>query len=126
MQTAIRILIVSLMVTFFINGCGGDDYQKTVTPVRVEQVKLQNENAPLRYSASVNPYSQVNLDFKVDGYILEILQVKGADGRMRDIQEGDFVTKGMPLALVDPTQYLAKVVEAQAQLSEAKATFQED
>ena len=126
MQTAIRILIVSLMVTFFINGCGGDDYQKTVTPVRVEQVKLQDEKAPLRYSASVNPYSQVNLDFKVDGYILEILQIKGADGRMRDIQEGDFVTKGLPLALVDPTQYLAKVVEAQAQLSEAKATFLED
>ncbi len=126
MRTAIHILIVSLIVPFFTTGCGDSDYKKSVTPVRVEEVRIHDQNAPLRYTATINPYSQVNLDFKVDGYVLEILQVEGADGRMRDIQEGDFVTKGLPLALVDPTEYLAKVVEAKSQLTEAKAAQQKD
>ncbi len=126
MQTLFKILIVSFIAPFFIIGCGGDNYKKTITPVRVEEVRIQDENTPLRYTATVNPYSQVNLDFKVQGYVLEILQVEGADGRMRDIQEGDFVTKGLPLALVDPTEYLAKVVEAKSRLSEARARLQND
>ncbi|GJM16019.1 MAG: hemolysin secretion protein D [Thermodesulfobacteriota bacterium] len=126
MQSVMKILIVSFIAPFLIIGCGSDDYKKTITPVRVEEVRIHNENAPLRYTATVNPYSQVNLDFKVQGYVIEILQVEGADGRMRDIQEGNFVTKGLPLALVDPTEYLAKVVEAKAQVSEAKATLVKD
>lgn len=115
------IIMISLIVPSFVSSCGGDDFSKSVTPVRVEEVKIDNENAPLKYTASINPYSQVNLDFKVDGYVIEILQVEGADGRMRDIQEGDFVTEGLPLAQVDPTDYLAKVVEAKARVAEAKA-----
>jgi len=126
MKTAIKILILTLIMPYLMTGCGKDEDQKTVTPVRVEKVTIQSENASIRYTATVNPYSQVNLDFKVDGYVLEILQVEGADGRMRDIQEGDNVTKGLPLALVDPTEYLAKVVEAKSQLTEARATQQKD
>ncbi|TDI90838.1 MAG: efflux RND transporter periplasmic adaptor subunit [Candidatus Dadabacteria bacterium] len=126
MKTAIKILILTLIMPYLMTGCGKDEHQKTVTPVRVEKVTIQSENASIRYTATVNPYSQVNLDFKVDGYVLEILQVEGADGRMRDIQEGDNVTKGLPLALVDPTEYLAKVVEAKSQLTEARATQQKD
>ena len=126
MKTAIKILILALIMPYLMTGCGKDEHQKTVTPVRVEKVTIQSENASIRYTATVNPYSQVNLDFKVDGYVLEILQVEGADGRMRDIQEGDNVTKGLPLALVDPTEYLAKVVEAKSQLTEARATQQKD
>ena len=126
MNTAIKLVIASLLIPLFAYSCGGEDYQKTVTPVRVEQVQLQDEDSPLRYTASINPYSQVDLDFKVEGYELEILQVEGADGRMRDIQEGDFVTTGLPLALVDPIEYLAKVIEAKAKLNEAKARLVND
>lgn len=126
MKTTIKILILFLLVPCFLSSCGGDQHEKTITPVRVEQVRIQDENAPLRYTASVNPYSQVSLEFKVFGYVIEILQVEGADGRMRDIQAGDFVTKDLPLALIDPTDYLAKVVEAKAQVAEAKATQQKD
>lgn len=128
MNIPIKLVIFTFFIPLLvIISCGsGDDSKKIITPVRVEEVKVHDENAPLRYTASVNPYTQVNLDFKVDGYVLEILQVEGADGRMRDIQEGDFVTKGLPLALVDPTEYLAKVVEAKAQVTEAKATLVKD
>lgn len=118
---AFILLSVSLLV-----ACRGDQHNNTVTPVRVEEVRVQQENAPLRYTATVNPYTQVSLDFKVFGYVIEIFQVEGADGRTRDIQAGDFVAKNLPLAEVDPTEYLAKVVEAKAQVAEAKANLQKD
>ena len=124
--TSTILLALFLMFAVIIGACGNDQHKKTITPVRVEEVRVQLENAPLRYTATVNPYSQVSLDFQVRGYILEILQVEGADGRPREIQAGDFVTKDLPLAEVDPTDYLAKVVEAKAQVAEAKATLQKD
>jgi len=126
MQNILTMVLFSVLVLSLVNGCSGDDYTKTPTPVRVEEVEIRTQNSALQYTATVNPYSQVNLDFKVDGYVREILQIEGADGRMRDIQEGDFVTKDLPLALVDPTQYLAKVVEAKSRLTEARARQVED
>lgn len=126
MIKAAQILTLLAFISVMLSACGKDDFEKTVTPVRVEKAAFQDENAALRYTATVNPYSQVDLDFKVDGYVMEILQVEGADGRPRDIQEGDYVTKDMPLALVNPTEYLAKAVEAKAQLTEARASLQKD
>lgn len=126
MHNIIRMVLFSVLVLNLVYGCGGEDYTKTPTPVRVEEVQTRTQDSAFRYTATINPYSQVNLDFKVDGYVREILQVEGADGRMRDIQEGDFVTKDMTLALVDPTQYLAKVVDAKSQLAEARARQVED
>jgi len=126
MQNIFKMVLFSLFLLNLVNGCGGEDYTKAPTPVRVEEVETRTPDSALQYTATVNPYTQVNLDFKVDGYVREILQVEGADGRMRDIQEGDFVTKGLPLALVDPTQYLAKVVEAKSRLAEARARQVED
>lgn len=120
------LITFSVLVSILIAACGGDDYEKTVTPVRVERVSVRDETAPLRYTATVQPYSQVDLDFKVDGYVTGILQVEGADGRPRDIQEGDNVVKDLPLAQIDQTEYLAKVVEAKAQLQAARATHLND
>ena len=118
--------VLIVLTIFSLISCGSDSTKKTITPVRVEKVTTEYENAPLRYTATVNPYTQVDVDFKVDGYVLEILQVEGADGNMRDIQEGDFVTKGLPLALVDPVEYLARVVDRKSQLAEARARLQND
>jgi RND family efflux transporter MFP subunit len=120
------ILPLLLVITAAITGCGEEEYEKTLTPVRVAMVSVQDENAPLRYTATVQPYSQVDLDFKVDGYVTEILQTEGADGRPRDVQEGDNVVKDLPLARIDQTEYLAKVAEARAQLHGARATHLND
>ncbi len=120
------LIMFFVLVTALIAACGRDDNKKTVTPIKVERVSVQDETAPLRYTASIQPYSQVDLDFKVDGYVTEILQTEGADGRPRDIQEGDNVIKDLPLAQIDQTEYLAKVVEAKAQLQGARATHLND
>lgn len=101
----------------------GSSYEKTPTPVRVNTVATSELPSPLRFTATVNPYSQVDLDFKVDGYVREIRQERGADGRMRDIQEGDEVLKGMALAAIDDTEYVSKVIEAKSQLGEAQASY---
>jgi RND family efflux transporter MFP subunit len=76
-----------------------------------------------RYSASISPYTQVALAFKVSGYVREILQMKGADGRMRDVQEGDTVAKGTVLAHLNESDFVDKVNGARAQVAAARAAL---
>lgn len=115
--------VLLITVTALI-GCGGDDNNKPVTPVRVQTADPRDVQGALSYTATVNPYTQVEMDFKVDGYVQEILQVKGVGGRLRDVQEGDEVLKGMPLARIDETEYLSRVIEAKAQLAAAQASLE--
>ncbi len=77
--------------------------------------------AGVRYTANVTPRAQVDLAFKVNGYIVEIRQLRGADGRMRDLQPGDEVGAGMVLAKVRDTDYVDQVKKAQANLAKARA-----
>ncbi|NUM76965.1 efflux RND transporter periplasmic adaptor subunit [candidate division KSB1 bacterium] len=93
------------------------------TPVTVWTVaNLAGENG-LRYSANIKPDVQVDLAFKASGYVEEILQVTGVDGRRRNVQEGDFIKKGTVLARVRATEYRDRVAEAQAGLTKAKSDF---
>ena len=48
-------------------------------------------------------------------------QVRGVDGKMRDIQEGDRITAGAVLARVRQSDYQVKVKEAESQASEARS-----
>jgi multidrug resistance efflux pump len=73
--------------------------------------------------------------FKVPGYIAALRQVKGADGRLRDIQVGDEISAGAVLAHLRRSDYEASLNSAtgqeqstqgalaasQAQLDQAKA-----
>jgi multidrug efflux system membrane fusion protein len=119
-RVVIYIMLIAASPALFACGSG---YEKTVTPVRVKAAAPGEVAGPLRFTATVNPYTQVSLDFKVDGYVREIKQVMGSDGRMRDVQEGDEVTKGEALASIDDTEYLSKVIEAKSQLAEAQASY---
>ncbi len=125
MRRKAYILVLILLITSVFTRCGSSDSRKKSSrPVRIESIVAQNVDSPFSFTATVNPYEQLDLSFKVFGYIKEISQVKGADGRMRDIQEGDFLTKGTALARVDPDEYIAKVVEAKAQVAEARASLE--
>ena len=68
------------------------------TPVRLADVALHSSSEGLRYSASVLPFAEATLSFKSPGYVTEIRQVMGADGRPRDIGPGDYVRRGTVLA----------------------------
>jgi RND family efflux transporter MFP subunit len=98
--------------------------KQPLTPVRVESVAPRNASKTFRFSATVNPHTQVDLAYKVNGYIREILPVKGSDGRARILQPGDFVSKRKVLARIHDTDYVAKKVEAESQVKEARAALE--
>ena len=92
------------------------------TPVRLAAVTTaQTSGEALRYSASIIPYAQVDLAFRTSGYVTGVKQVRGADGRIRDIGTGDYVEKGTVLAQVRLEDMKNQVAQAQAQLDQAVA-----
>ena len=92
------------------------------TPVRLAAVTTaQTSGEALRYSASILPYAQVDLAFRTSGYVTGVKQVRGADGRIRDIGTGDYVEKGTVLAHVRLEDMKNQVAQAQAQVDQAVA-----
>jgi RND family efflux transporter MFP subunit len=75
----------------------------------------------LRYSASILPYAQVDLMFRSSGYVTNVRQVRGADGRTRNIGTGDYVEQGLTLAHIRREDLQNQVAQAQAQLDQATA-----
>jgi RND family efflux transporter MFP subunit len=90
-------------------------------PVAVTSVERFVGNEGANYSASLVPYVQVSLAFKSGGYVTNILQRKGADGRVRNIQQGDYVKKGTVLATVRQDDYRHSVEQYAGQVEQAKA-----
>jgi multidrug efflux system membrane fusion protein len=92
------------------------------TSVRLATVTTaQASGEGLSYSASIIPYAQVDLAFRTSGYVTGVKQVRGADGRIRDIGTGDYVQKGTVLAHVRLEDMKNQVAQVQAQLDQAVA-----
>jgi len=97
--------------------------EKPPVPVKVAPVELNSAGSGgERYSATIIPRTEVELAFKVSGYVVALQQIRGVDGRMRDLQEGDRITTGAVLARVRQNDYQVKVKEAESQASEAKSS----
>src|SRR5271165_1133177 len=94
---------------------------KSPTPVHVVDVALYSPSEDLRYSASVLPFAQASLSFKSAGYVTEIKQVMGADGRRRDLGPGDYVARGAVLAQIRHQDLKNQLDQAAATLSAAQA-----
>lgn len=95
--------------------------ETAMVSVKVKTVEMNQANKGVRYSANIEPMKQVELAFRVSGYVDHILQARGVDGRMRDVQEGDIITRGTVLARVRQSDYAVKVRQAESQASEAKS-----
>jgi RND family efflux transporter MFP subunit len=117
-----RIAFVGFLASMnFLSGCGREETsQNPATPVGVTAVQMYESGNEIRYSANIVPYAQVDLAFKSGGYVETIRQVKGADGRARDLQQGDRVSTGMVLAQVRQEDYVIKVDQAKMQLTQAR------
>ena len=85
----------------------------------VEVAKTSGET--LRYSASIVPNAQVDLSFRSPGYVTNVAQVRGADGRVRDIGAGDYAEQGLVLAHIRREDVQNEVAQARAQLDKAMA-----
>lgn len=117
-------LSLALSLAAVAPGCARTHADRTpARPVRVENVRSEAATAGLRYSASIQPREQVALAFKVGGYVQEMRQVQGLDGRARHLQQGDTVTRGTVLARIHSADYQERVNQARASLAEAEASL---
>ena len=115
-----------LVLAAALAGCSKDQTPpaKPALPVRVESLSPTGDDAGTRYSATVAPWAQVEVAAKVNGYVRAIQQLKSADGRMRDVDAGDAVRKGVQLARIEDSDYQDRVKQAAAGLLRAEASLQ--
>jgi RND family efflux transporter MFP subunit len=102
-------------------GCQSKKVDKSAVPVKVAAVELNSGGNGSRYSATIIPRTEVDLAFKVAGYVDALQKVRGVEGNLRDVQEGDRISAGAVLARVRQSDYQVKVSEAESQASEAKS-----
>jgi len=102
-------------------ACAADESVEVPLPVTVVTAVPAGGAGGPRYSASLAPDVQVDVAFKVSGYVEEIRQVRGADGRTRNLQDGDYVTRGTVLARVRSREYRDAESQAAAALGRSRA-----
>jgi RND family efflux transporter MFP subunit len=118
--TVIALISASLMI-----GCAkANSKEKPAKPVRAKAVELHSTVSSVRYSASIRPAAQVDVAFKVGGYVDAIGRQKDSAGQWRYLQAGDMVRQGTTLARVRQSDYVAKVNEVKSQHGEARAALQ--
>jgi multidrug efflux system membrane fusion protein len=118
-------LIVAVIAIGPLAGCSTPQAQepKPALPVKTQVVAAVPPESGIRYSASIEAFEQVPLAFKATGYVDDLLQRTGADGRLRAAQPGDRVAKGTTLARVREADYRERVNQARARLAEADASI---
>lgn len=103
-------------------ACGdGAVAARKPTAVRTMTIAETELARQSRYTANILPVVRVDMAFKIGGYIEWIEQVKGSDGKLRSIGEGDLVEKGQLLARVRAGEVTEKLGEVQAMGSGAAA-----
>src|SRR5580700_393507 len=99
LNTPLALMVLS--VTGVLGGCGHESQipSQPTRAVRLVTVAAPQTSAEtLRYSASILPYAQVDLMFRSSGYVTNVKQVQGSDGRARNVGTGDYAEKGLILA----------------------------
>ena len=125
-QTEMQLLLAGGLCLLCQTGCGNAaSEQRPLTPVRTAEVQSITTGSETRYSANIVPNAQVDLAFKSGGYVQSIRQVRGADGRMRNLDTGDWVAQGTVLAVVRQKDYLDQREQAKAQLARAQADHEQ-
>lgn len=107
-----------------LTACGQDPtVEKPLTPVTVQTIEQVSVSGGTRYSVSLSPATQVDLAFKVGGYVKDIHHVPGPDGRTRILQAGDQVRQGAVLAQLRESDYTVKLNQAASNEADAKANY---
>ena len=109
-----------------LSGCGGacerSGRRKPPVPVKVAAVELNAASSGTRYSATIIPRTEVQLAFKVGGYVDALRKVRGVDG-----QDARYPGRRRSLTWarcwpgVRQSDYQVKFKEAESQASEARS-----
>jgi RND family efflux transporter MFP subunit len=117
--------LIVLSVTGVLGGCSRESQRPSQPPSTVRLATVvaaaQTSAETLRYSAAILPYEQVDLMFRSSGYVTNVWQVRGADGRTRNIGTGDYVEQGLILAHIRREDLQNQVAQAQAQFDQTAA-----
>ena len=119
--------IATFLLCLGMVGCNGSKPLQQA-PQAVQARRIESQPMPgtsgLRFSAVVMPDSQAQLSFRISGYVVSLKQVRGQDGKMRDLAEGDRVAQGAVLTQMRGTEYEDKVHQATSQAEAADAAAQ--
>ncbi|WP_444944077.1 efflux RND transporter periplasmic adaptor subunit [Microbulbifer sp. ZKSA006] len=115
---SIRLCLIAVLLVS--GACDRQPPEKMPTPVKVFIAHSQTAAASFLYSAVVNPYTQVDVAFRTEGYVRAI-PTRAALGQTRLLQGGDYVKRHEVLAKIDDEQYRDRVAEAAANVSKAEA-----
>lgn len=118
-------MLIVLALGLLAGGCDRSTPQppEQWVPVRVDIAGRSDADGGIRYSAVVAPRSQLNLAFKVSGYVNSILQHPAPDGGQHPVTQGEPVRKDQVLATLKDEEYRDKVKAAQAALDSANAAM---
>ena len=113
----IYVAISSIAAVTVLAGCGTKTQKTGAAPVPVlaEPVAMQQVQPSWNYSGEIRPDTEVQLAFKEPGYVAALYHVKGADGRMREVQVGDEIAAGTVLANLRRSDYVASFNSATGQ-----------
>ena len=112
-----KIVVAPLALAALLTACAREKTPvKAATPVRVAPAAAAAASRGDRYSATIQPHTQVAVAFRSSGYVDE---VRRAGAHL--LQAGDHVKKEDLLALVRQQDTAQHVAEARAALAEAVA-----
>jgi RND family efflux transporter MFP subunit len=112
-------------IAAFLAACGGGDPPPPPPlPVTVAVVGGGTGVDETRYSGAIKADESVDLAFRVSGIVEAITQVRGADGRIRWIQDGDPVRRGTVLARLRRAEFRDQLTDADAALRQAEADYE--
>jgi RND family efflux transporter MFP subunit len=121
-HAALVCVAIAAVLTCGCAACaGGEADVRIPTAVRLVAVEASTSAEPTTYSAIIAPNAQVDLAFRVPGYVVDVRHTKSADGRTRALEPGAAVTRGLVLARIRTTDYQAVVDKAQASRNESTA-----
>jgi RND family efflux transporter MFP subunit len=124
-RAEIQVLVLAGVYAISQTGCSrANSEPRPLTPVRTAVVQTISTGSETRYSANIVPNAQVDLAFKSGGYVESIRQVRGVDGRMRNLDIGDWVTRGTVLAVVRQKDYSDQREQSKAQLARSQADYE--
>ena len=119
-----KINSILLALALLMTGCHSNKpMEQPAQAVQVQRVDGERDSGSgtVRFSAVVAPDSQVSMSFRISGYVTSVMQVRGVDGRTRELAEGDHIAKGAVLARIRVAEYQDKVRQASSEGDAAQA-----
>ncbi|MGF1776942.1 efflux RND transporter periplasmic adaptor subunit [Vibrio nomapromontoriensis] len=110
-----KILVLSLITTALLTGCGDNNANKSAAPlplVQTQEVSVVQHQQSKSYIGRMDAVEDTAITAQVSGYLKE-----------RHFYEGQIVEKGQLLYSIEPSSFEAQVASANAQVSEAEATL---